>query len=100
MTDYSSGVFDFVYLGKPVIYTQFEKGRLYKEHIGSKSYFDYERDGFGEVEHNLEDTVKRIVEYMETGCRMKEKYRQRAENFFAFHDKNNCQRVYEEICVL
>lgn len=100
VTDYSSVVFDFAYLGKPVLYTQFDRDRLYKEHLGNKSYFDYENDGFGEVEHNLEDTVERIVEYMETGCRMKEKYRQRAENFFAFHDKNNCQRVYEEICVL
>ena len=65
-----------------------------------KSYFDYERDGFGEVEQNLEDTVARIIEYMENDCQLKEKYKQRAEMFFAFHDKDNCQRVYEEICAL
>ena len=54
-------------------------------------------DGFGEVEHDLEGTVDRIIEYMENGCQLKDKYRERIDNFFAFHDKNNCQRVYEKI---
>ena len=100
VTDYSSVAFDFAYLGKPVLYTHFDSDRLYKEHLGNKSYFDYEKDGFGEVERNLEDTVARIIEYTKNDCQIKEKYRQRAENFFAFHDRENCKRVYEEICSL
>lgn len=100
VTDYSSVVFDFAYLGKPVLYTHFDSDRLYKEHLGSKSYFDYERDGFGEVERNIEDTVARMIEYMKNGCQMKEKYRQRVDSFFAFHDGKNCMRVYKEICAL
>lgn len=90
-TDYSSVVFDFAYLKKPVIYTQFESNH-YEE-----GYFDYERDGFGEVEHDLDGTVDRIIEYMENGCVLKDKYRERIDNFFAFNDKNNCQRVYDKI---
>lgn len=98
VTDYSSTVFDFAYLRKAVLYTQFDQDEFFSgAHSYSKGYFDYERDGFGEVEYTLEDTVDRIIEYMENGCQLKEKYRQRIDNFFAFNDKNNCQRVYEKI---
>lgn len=98
LTDYSSAVFDFSYLKKPVIYTHFDKEQFYGgDHICDNGYFDYERDGFGEVEYDLESTVDRIIEYMENGCELKPKYRERIDNFFAFNDKNNCQRVYEKI---
>ena len=93
-TDFSSVAFDFAYLRKPLIYTQFEQNH-YEE-----GYFDYEIDGFGEVEKTLEDTVDRLIEYMKNDCQLKDKYRERIDNFYAFSDKNNCKRVYEEILKL
>lgn len=98
VTDYSSAVFDFAYLRKPVLYTQFDRERFFADHGYSVGYFDYERDGFGEVEYDLESTVNRIIEYIKDDCKLKEKYRQRIEGFFAFNDRNNCQRIYEKIC--
>ena len=98
VTDYSSAVFDFAYLRHPVLYAQFDKDHFFSgEHTFSKGYFDYERDGFGEVEYDLEHTVDRIIEYMENGCQMKDEYRARADRFFAFNDRNNCRRVYEKL---
>lgn len=97
VTDYSSAVFDFAYLEKPVIYCQFDKEEFFRNHLYSRGYFDYERDGFGEVEKDLEGTVARIADYMRNGCRMKEKYRERVRNFFAYHDRRNSERVYEAI---
>ncbi len=98
VTDYSSAIFDFAYMEKPIIYTQFDREEFFSgEHVYQKGYFDYEKDGFGEVEYDLESTVDRIIEYMENGCIMKEQYRERVRKFFAFHDKNNCQRVYEKL---
>lgn len=98
LTDYSSAIFDFAYLQKPVIYSQFDAEEFFAgDHMYVKGYFDYERDGFGEVESDLEGTVDRIIEYMENGCQLKDKYRERVDNFFLYHDQNNCQRVYEKI---
>lgn len=98
VTDYSSVAFDFAYLRKPVFYTQFDHHLFFSSANSYKpGYFDYERNGFGEVEYHLQDTIDRIIEYMRSGCILKEKYRQRIEDFFTFNDKNNCQRVYERI---
>lgn len=101
ITDYSSAVFDFAYLRKPIVYCQFDKAEFFSGgHVYTKGYFDYERDGFGEVEYDLESTVTRIIEYMEHDCQLKENYLKRIDNFFAFHDQNNCQRVYDKIMEL
>ncbi len=98
ITDYSSAVFDFAYLRKPIIYAQFDKDMFYSgEHTLTKGYFEFERDGFGEVEYDLESTVDRIIEYMENDCLLKDIYRTRIDQFFEFNDQNNCQRVYEKI---
>lgn len=98
VTDYSSAVFDFAYMRRPIVYAHFDKQEFFSgDHVCSEGYFDYERDGFGEVEYDLEHTIDRIIEYMENGCQMKEKYRARADRFFAFNDRNNCQRVYDKL---
>ncbi|MGN0464305.1 MAG: CDP-glycerol glycerophosphotransferase family protein, partial [Acutalibacteraceae bacterium] len=98
VTDYSSAIFDFAYLRKPIIYAQFDRDDFYG---GGHSYenpcFDDERDGFGEVEYDLDSTINRIIEYMENGCKLKDKYRERIDNFFAFNDKNSCERIYNKI---
>lgn len=97
ITDYSSTVFDFAYLRKPIVYVQFDRDEFYSGHSYSKGYFDYERDGFGEVEYDLNSTVDRIIEYMQNGCKLKDKYRERIDNFFAFNDKGSCERIYNKI---
>lgn len=98
VTDYSSTAFDFAYLKKPVIYYQQDKEEFFSgRHSYVNGYFDYERDGFGEVEYRAGDLVQRITEYMENGCQLKERYKKRIEQTFAYHDKRNCQRVYDII---
>ena len=98
MTDYSSAVFDFAYLRKPVVYCQVDREEFFSgEHMMTAGYFDYDRDGFGEVERDLASTVERILEYAEGGCRMKDLYRERVDGFFAFRDRQNCERVLNRI---
>lgn len=97
ITDYSSVVADFVYLKKPVIYTQFDFEEFFAGHHCRSGYFDYERDGFGPVVHDQEAAVEAIINCINSGCKMQNKYAARAESFFAYNDKNNCRRVYDEI---
>lgn len=98
ITDYSSAVFDFAYLRKPVLYYQQDVDEFFSgNHVYYKGYFDYEKDGFGEVEYSAETLVCRIIEYMQNNCELKDVYRERIEKTFPFSDKGNCIRVYEEI---
>ena len=100
LTDYSSTQFDFAYLRKPIVYTHFDKDAFFTSHSYVPGYFDYERDGFGEVVYDLDSTVAALIEYMENGCKLKDMYRERTDDFFAFSDKNNSKRVFERIKAL
>lgn len=98
LTDYSSAVFDFAYLRKPIIYCQFDKDEFFAgDHVYTQGYFDYERDGFGEVEYDIESTIDRIIEYVKDDCRLKPEYRARIDSFFTFNDQNNSRRVLDKI---
>lgn len=98
ITDYSSTVFDFAYLRKPVLYYQYDKDEFFSgKHTFTKGYFEYERDGFGEVLYDEETLVDKIVDYMENGCQLKEEYQKRIDKTFPFADHSNCERVFEKI---
>ncbi len=98
LTDYSSVAFDFAYLRKPIIYTQFDKEAFFSgEHSYTAGYYDYERDGFGEVVYDIESTVDLIIDYMKNDCKIKDKYLKRINDTFAFSDKNCSERVYKKL---
>ena len=100
VSDYSSATFDFAYLGKPVVYAQFDRDRFRKEHTYRPGYFDYEKDGFGPVCYDYESTVREMLLLIKGGCNTAETYRQRSRLFFAYHDRRNCARVYDSIVSL
>ena len=98
VTDYSSAACDFAVLHKPVIYAQFDREEFFSgKHMVSCGTYDYETDGFGEVEYTEEDLAGRIIEYMRSDCRQKEEYRRRVEKFFRYYDSNHCSKIYTEI---
>ena len=97
ITDYSSVAFDFAYLKKPVIYSQFDTDEFYYRHTNRKGYFSYERDAFGPVCYEYDWVIEQIIKQINIGCKMEDIYRQRVEQFFAYTDRNNCERVYREI---
>lgn len=100
ITDYSSIFFDYAYADIPVIYTQFDKKKFYANHSYTRGYFDYEHDGFGPVCYDYESTVQAIIKAIEHGCVMDEMYKNRVNQFFAYRDGNNCERIYNEILKL
>ena len=100
VTDYSSVAFNAAYLGKPVIYCQFDREDFCGEIAYEDKKFDYNEEGFGEVCTDLESTIKKMISYMKQGCVTEEVYRLRAEKYFAFHDGQNCERAYRAIMAL
>lgn len=97
ITDYSSIFFDFAYLSKPVIYYQYDREEFYKTQIYSKGYFEYESDGFGPVCETYEKLIDEIIKAIENDCKLENKYQKRINSFYTYRDKNNCERVYNEI---
>ena len=97
VTDYSSVDFDFAYLKKPIVYTMFDKELFFGTHTSNKTFFDYDNDGFGPACYDYETSVKAIVGCIENGCALEEKYAENIDKFFYYHDKNNCQRIFDAI---
>lgn len=98
ITDYSSIVFDFAYLKKPVIYVHFDVKDFYNQQSYDKGdFFSDERDGFGDVVYDYETTIKTIISSIKNGCVMSDKYKNRAKRFYAHFDNDNSKRVYQAI---
>ena len=97
LTDYSSVIFDFAYLKKSIVYTQFDKEDFFAGQIYDEGYFSYENDGFGPVCYDYESTVDALIKAVERDCVNEEKYLDRISSFFTYDDKNNSARALEEI---
>ncbi|MDR0919348.1 MAG: CDP-glycerol glycerophosphotransferase family protein [Oscillospiraceae bacterium] len=96
ITDFSSVFFDFAYSERPVIYYQ----KLPNHH--KPTYFNYEKDGFGEIITEKEELIKAIAEFTENSKnnifpKQKKKYLDRINDFFGNIDNNNCKRTYDAI---
>ena len=92
VTDYSGVQFDFAYMRKPVVYYHTPKLPPHYEEGG----FFYDTQGFGEICTGHQELVDTLCDYMEHDCQLKPFYREREDDFFAFDDHNNCQRIFED----
>lgn len=100
ITDYSSVAFDFAYLKKKVIYTQFDREDFFKGQVYEEGYFKYDEDGFGPVCYDYESTVKEIIKALNNDCKLEDEYLKRIKDFYYKFDRENSKRVYEEIIKL
>lgn len=96
VSDYSSVIFDFAFLNKPVIYFQFDYDNFFNFHYG-KGYYSYEKDGFGPCTETPEQTVKLIENYIENDYIVEEKYKNNKNRFFTLEQTGNSERVYKQI---
>ena len=94
VTDYSTIAFDFAYLNKPIVYTQFDKEEFYQNQIYDEC-FDYENEGFGPVCQTLDSAVEALVELINNGC--ENRYLDRINQFFVYHDQSNAKRITEAV---
>lgn len=96
ITDFSSVFFDFAYMKKPEIFYQFDEERYRGEHY-EEGYFKYREDAFGPVFNNAEEVLVYLEERLADDARMEKKYLERVDEFFAYTDRNNCERTYNTI---
>ena len=96
ITDFSSVFFDFAYMNKPIIFFQFDENTFYDKHY-AKGYFDYRRDGFGDVCLSIDDVVHSYIKIVDNKFINDSKYSKRASDFFVYRDDKNCERIYESI---
>ncbi len=98
ITDYSSVAFEMGILRRGCIYYQFDYDEVFGGgHTTKEGYFSYQDDGFGPVCHKKEDILNALEVFLKAGGKIDQKYKKRMEDFFAFSDTNNCQRVFEAI---
>lgn len=93
VTDYSGIQYDFAYMRKALIY--FHPDELPAQY--QDGGINYEIMGFGPICRNERELVDLLCKYMANDCKPEEKYIKRADDFFAFNDHNNCERIYNEI---
>ena len=91
VTDFSGIQFDFAYMRKPLVYLHHKD---IPQHYEEGTFF-YDTMAFGEIAHDNDELIDLLCEYMASGCKMKEEYVRRADDFFYYRDHNNCKRIYD-----
>lgn len=91
VTDFSGIQFDFAYMRKPLVYLHHKD---IPQHYEEGTFF-YDTMAFGEIAHDNDELIDLLCEYMANGCKMKEEYVRRADDFFYYRDHNNCKRIYD-----
>lgn len=99
ITDYSSAVFDAAFLGKPILYFQFDAETFYSGHIYKPGYFSYEDNGFGPVCTDRESLLKQLEYALSQDCRLDEQYAERRADFFGevLNTRSYSEAVYQAI---
>ena len=93
VTDYSGVQFDFAYMYKPIIY--YHPNELPPSY--DEGAYKYSTMALGEIVSKEDELIRRICEYIDNECKIKNEYKNRIDKFFKYHDYNNCERIYNEV---
>ncbi|MBE6045185.1 MAG: hypothetical protein E7221_00595 [Clostridiales bacterium] len=94
ITDYSSVAWDFYYMGKPVVFYQFDYDKYIMNH---SSYIDMTKQLFGDRVTDHDGIVDCICSYIGSDFREKPKFGDMRPEMFQYMDRNNCKRTYDYI---
>lgn len=95
ITDYSSNIFDFCILRKPIVFYPYD----YDEYTAYRGqfYLDYKKDLPGPIAYNIDE----LYEYIKNIDKVKEEYKEKLEKFnFIYnhmHDGHACERFVKEL---
>lgn len=98
LTDYSSVAFNAAYIDRPVVYFQFDRDRvLGGDHVGSRGYFDYARDGYGPVVDDPDAAIDAVAEALRNGRVPAPEFQRRIDEAFPVRDGRCCERVTDAV---
>lgn len=100
ITDFSSVAFDVGYLGKPVLYYQFDEDTFWSQQVYQKGYFDYRKDGFGAVCNTQDELLVELEKLLSINCENVPGLKEKVENTYKFRDGKNCERTLQAILEL
>ncbi len=91
VTDYSSVSWDFLYLGRPVVFYAFDDDDYLRER---GSYVPLDPPPFGERVTSEAELLNLLGRTLKKGCRLRAEDGHAREVSFAFRDADNCRRVF------
>ncbi|MBQ9059300.1 MAG: CDP-glycerol glycerophosphotransferase family protein [Atopobiaceae bacterium] len=100
ITDYSSVMWDALYLDKPVLLYQFDQERFLSPLPGEfsvGSYIDFDTEAPATVCCTVDECVTALKRCIESGFTLSDRHQQLAEPWFAFRDHDNCERIYAHL---
>lgn len=97
MTDFSSFVFDFVYLEKPIVYFLPDNDMF---RAGLNDYRDVDiplEDAFGDLALTAEEAVEALQRIFANDCKPLPKYAEKMDGFFYYKDNHQMDRLYDAL---
>lgn len=97
MTDFSSFVFDFVYLEKPIVYF-LPDNEMFRAGLNDYREVDIPLDdAFGDLALTAEDAVAALERIFDNDCKPLPKYAEKMNGFFYYKDNSQADRLYEAL---
>lgn len=94
ISDYSSVTWDMFYMNKPVIFFQFDADK-YNEYEGS--YIDMSTELFGDRAVSVAELNDLLFNLSHNNFEVPQEYRELRQSYFKYTDKNNSQRIFDEM---
>ncbi len=96
ITDYSSLMFDFIYLSKPFISYQFDHDDFLNSRT-EKPLINLRKDLPGFVVNDQEELLRHLIELRNKQFKINNEHLLLRKQYFKYTDKLNCQRVFNAI---
>ena len=94
ITDYSSVAWDFLFLGKPIIFYHFDS----IDYLSRRgSYITFSDSLPGDICYNHIDLTKSILKCLENSCQFDDKYQVKLNKFLNTKDSNNSKRIFDSV---
>lgn len=97
ITDWSSWVYDFVYLKRAILYFVPDHQEF---RAGMNGYHELDlplEEGFGPVAHNANELLNALESLLSEDARPQQPYAQRMEGFFLHYDNHQRDRLYQSL---